>query len=54
MYDWLNKTKPIFNKRAFIKFYVNFERSKLIKRIQKRNENMIKNGAIQEVDNLIK
>ena len=50
MYDWLNKTKPIFNKRAFIKFYVNFERSKLIKRIQKRTENMIKKGAIQEVD----
>ena len=49
MYDWLNKTKPIFNKRVFIKFYVNFERSKLIKRIQKRTENMIKKGAIQEV-----
>ena len=49
MYDWLNKTKPIFNKRAFIKFYVNFERSKLIKRIQKRTENMIKKGGIQEV-----
>ena len=49
MYDWLNKTEPIFNKRAFIKFYLNFERSKLIKRIQKRTENMIKKGAIQEV-----
>jgi len=49
MYDWLNKTEPIFNKRTFIKFYVNFERSKLIKRIQKRTENMIKKGGIQEV-----
>ena len=49
MYDWLNKTKPIFNKSVFLKFYVNFERSKLIKRIQKRTENMIKKGAIQEV-----
>jgi len=49
MYDWLNKTKPIFNESVFLKFYVNFERSKLIKRIQKRTENMIKNGAIQEV-----
>ena len=49
MYDWLNKTEPIFNKRAFIKFYVNFERSKLIKRIQKRTENMIKKEGIQEV-----
>ena len=49
MYDWLNKTKPIFKKSVFLKFYVNFERSKLIKRIQKRTENMIKKGAIQEV-----
>ncbi len=49
MYDWLNKTKPIFNESVFLKFYVNFERSKLIKRIQKRTENMIKKGAIQEV-----
>ena len=49
MYDWLNKTKPIFNKNVFLKFYVNFERSKLIKRIKKRTANMIKTGAIQEV-----
>jgi len=49
IYDWLNKTKSIFNKSIFLKFYVNFERSKLIKRIEKRTENMIKNGAIQEV-----
>ena len=49
MYDWLNKTKPIFNESVFLKFYVNFERSKLIKRIQKRTENIIKKGAIQEV-----
>jgi len=49
MYDWFNKTKPIFNKSVFIKFYINFERSKLIKRIQKRTENMIKKGAVQEV-----
>ena len=49
MYNWLNKTKPTFNESVFLKFYVNFERSKLIKRIQKRTENMIKKGAIQEV-----
>ena len=49
MYDWLNKTKPIFKENVFLKFYVNFERSKLIKRIEKRTENMIKKGAIQEV-----
>ncbi len=49
MYDWINKTKPIFNENAFLKFYVNFERTKLIKRIEKRTANMIKMGAVQEV-----
>ena len=49
MYDWLDKTKPIFNNRVFMKFYINFERLKLIKKIEIRTENMIKKGAIQEV-----
>ena len=49
MYDWFSKTKPTFNENVFLKFYVNFERSKLIKRIEKRTINMIKMGAIQEV-----
>ena len=49
MYDWLNKTKPTFNNRVFMKFYINFERLKLIKKIEIRTENMIKKGAIQEV-----
>ena len=49
MYDWLSKTKPTFNEGVFLKFYVNFERSKLIKRIEKRTINMVKMGAIQEV-----
>ena len=49
MHDWFNKTKPIFNENAFLKFYVNFERTKLIKRIEKRTANIIKMGAVQEV-----
>ena len=49
MYDWFNKTKPIFNESMFLKFYINFERSKLVKRIEKRTANMIKKDAIQEV-----
>ena len=49
MYDWFNKTKPIFNENTFLKFYVNFERTKLIKRIEKRTANIIKMGAVQEV-----
>jgi tRNA dimethylallyltransferase len=49
MYDWFSKTKPTFNENVFLKFYVNFERSELIKRIEKRVIEMIKIGAIQEV-----
>ena len=49
MYDWLNKTKPIFNNRIFMKIYINFERLKLIKKIETRTKNMIKKGAVQEV-----
>ena len=54
MYDWFKKTKPIFNENVFLKFYLNFERSKLIERIEKRTSNMIKKDAIQEVIRFIK
>ena len=49
MYDWFNKTRPIFNESVFLKFYINFERQELIKRIEKRTKNMIKKETIQEV-----
>ena len=49
MYDWFNKTRPIFNESVFLKFYINFERQELIKRIEKRSKNMIKKETIQEV-----
>ena len=49
MYDWFNKTKTSFHDAVFLKFYINFERQKLIKRIEQRTNNMIEQGAIQEV-----
>ena len=49
MYDWLNKTKSIFNKDDFIKYYINFERQDLIKRIKKRIDKMFKNKVLLEV-----
>ena len=49
MYDWFNKTKSIFKEDIFLKFYINFERQELIKRIEKRIKKMIKKEAIQEV-----
>ena len=49
MYDWFKKTKANFHESAFLKFYINFERKKLIQRIEQRTTHILKEGAIQEV-----
>ena len=49
MYDWTTQTKPSFKQNEFLKLYINFERKKLIERIEKRTLKMIKLGAIKEV-----
>ncbi len=49
MYDWLKKTKAILNENNFVKFYININRKDLIKRIEKRTDQMIKDGALKEV-----
>ena len=49
MYDWLAQTKPNFKENQFLKLYINFDRKKLIERIEKRTEKMIKSGAAKEV-----
>ena len=52
MYDWITQTKPSFKQNEFLKLYINFERKKLIERIEKRTLKMIKLGAIKEVKKL--
>ena len=49
MYDLIKKTKPYFNESNFLKLYINFDRKKLINRIEQRTLKMIKSGAITEV-----
>ena len=49
MYDWLAQTKSNFKQNEFLKLYINFERKKLIERIEKRTIKMIKSGAVKEV-----
>ena len=49
MYDWLAQTKSNFKQNEFLKIYINFERKKLIERIEKRTIKMIKLGAVNEV-----
>ena len=54
IYEWYKYTKSNFQKSDFHKIYIDFPRSKLIKRINLRSKEMIKNGAIKEVKNFIK
>jgi tRNA dimethylallyltransferase len=49
IFDWFKKTKIFFSSDEFIKFYIDYPRENLIKRINLRVENMFKDGAIQEV-----
>jgi tRNA dimethylallyltransferase len=53
MYDWLDKTTPVFKENEFLKLYINVERQELIKRINERVLLMVKKGAIREVQKFI-
>ena len=54
LHDWFRKTKSYFKEDKFYKIYIDYPRKDLIKRIEKRTEQMIKMGAINEVKRFIK
>jgi len=54
IHDWFKETKSKFKKNQFIKIYIEFPRSELIQRINKRTEQMIKDGAVDEVKRFIR
>ena len=54
LHDWFKKTKSFFKEDEFFKIYIDYPRKDLIKRIEKRTEQMIKMGAIKEVKKFIK
>jgi len=54
MYNWIKKTKSMFNENEFIKLYIDFERTEIVKRISLRTLKMIEEGAIKEVKKFIK
>ena len=54
MIDWFGKTRKIFNDKEFIKIYIDYPRSELIKKIEARTNEMIENGAINEVKKFLK
>ena len=49
--QWFQKTKILFNTKNFVKIYIDFPREELISRIEKRVEQMFKEGVIIEVKN---
>jgi len=54
LYEWFKNTKSNFLESDFFKVYIDYPRHELIERINLRTEEMIENGAIQEVKNFIK
>ena len=54
VFSWYKKTKPSFKKDQFIKIYVDYPKEILINKISKRVDQMMKNGAIQEVKDFLK
>ena len=54
MYQWIRKTKPVFDQNSFLKLYLNIERENLLKRIEKRTFSIINKQAIKEVKKILK
>jgi tRNA dimethylallyltransferase len=54
IYDWFKSTRSDYENDDFFKIYIDFPRAELIKRIEDRTQDMIKNGAVSEVKKFIK
>ena len=52
--EWFRDTKAKLLEDNFFKVYIDYSKQELIERINQRTEDMIQNGAIQEVKNFIK
>ena len=53
MYIWFKNTKSNYEKNDFYKIYIDFPRKDLLKKIEIRTKEMIKNGAVKEVKKFI-
>ena len=54
LHEWFENTKSYFDKDDFYKIYIDYPRVELIQRINKRTEQMIKIGVINEVKRFLK
>ncbi len=52
--DWFKNTKSKFQDNVFLKIYIDYPRPKLIERIASRSDQMLKDGAINEVKRFLK
>ena len=52
--EWFKKTNKKFQDEDFLKIYIEFSRPDLIERINKRVDQMFKNGVIHEVKRFLK
>ena len=53
MYTWFKNTKSNYEKNDFYKIYIDFPRKDLLKKIEIRTKEMIRNGAVKEVKKFI-
>jgi len=54
LHDWFEDTKSYFDKDDFFKIYIDYPREELIQNINKRAEQMIEMGAVNEVKRFLK
>ena len=54
LHDWFQNTKSCFVKDDFFKIYIDYPREELIQRINKRTEQMIEIGVINEIKRFLK
>ena len=52
--EWYKKTKSQYKKDEFLKIYIDFSKEQLVNKISKRVDQMIKDGAVEEVKNFEK
>ena len=54
LFKFIKKTQPNFNKKIFIKLFINSPKELLHTKIETRVERMFKDGAVNEVQNFFK
>ena len=54
IFEWYKKTKSYFKRDEFFKIYIDYPKEQLVNKISKRVDQMIKDGAVEEVKNFEK